>query len=79
MTPGRAVVSIRGPMAEVVARTLAPEAGRDVPRSRVEIASVKGSVTITVDAEDVAAMRAALNSYLRWADVATRVTEEVRR
>ncbi len=74
----RAVVSFNGPEAGIVARALSPEAGRDVPRATVRIDGVAGETTLTIDAEDVAAMRAALNSYLRWADVAVKIAREVR-
>ncbi len=65
----RAVLTFRGPGATVVRRSLAPEAGREIPRSRV---SVRGGevAEVVIEAEDVSALRAALNSYLRWAQVA---------
>ncbi len=36
------------------------------------------SLVLRIDAEDTGALRAALNSYLRWADVASGVVREVR-
>ena len=78
MNPSRAVITFRGAETEVIMKALSPEAGRDVPRASVKIACSPGATTLTIDAEDTAAMRAALNSYLRWADVAVRVAKEVR-
>lgn len=78
MSTNRAVVLFSGPEAGIVARALSPEAGRDVPRASVRIDGLAGEVTLTIDADDVAAMRAALNSYLRWADVAVKMAREVR-
>lgn len=74
----RAVVTLEGPDADVVRRALQPEAGRELPRAAVEITGSGSRVVVTIDAEDTAALRAALNSYLRWADVALRVREGVR-
>ena len=78
MNRSRAVVSFLGEEAEIVAKSLSPEAGREMPRSYVRVRSSSGTATLTIEAEDAAAMRAALNSYLRWADVAVRVAKEVR-
>ena len=66
----RAVVTYLGPGAEVLRASLAPEAGREIPRSRVTVRGDADVAEILVDAEDASALRAALNSYLRWAQVA---------
>jgi KEOPS complex subunit Pcc1 len=74
----RATVTLTGPEAKVVRQALRPEAGRDVPGARVRVSGSGSTLTIAAEAEDVGALRAALNSYLRWADVASRVSREVR-
>jgi len=66
----RAVVTYRGPGAGVVRAALSPEAGREIPRSQVTVRGEGEVAEVLVDAEDVAALRAALNSYLRWTQVA---------
>ena len=73
----RATITLEGPEASVVRRALAPEAGRDVPKARVAVSGTGRTVTITIEAEDTGALRAAVNSYLRWSDVAARVHGEV--
>ncbi len=73
----RATITLEGPVASVVRQALAPEAGRDVPKARVSVAGTGRKVTITIEAEDTGALRAAVNSYLRWSDVAARVHGEV--
>ena len=78
MSTNRAVVTFIGPEAGILAKALSPEAGRDVPRASVRISGLPGRTTLTIDAEDAAAMRAALNSYIRWADVAEKMAREVR-
>ncbi len=73
----RATITLEGPEASVVRQALAPEAGRDVPKARVSVSGTAKKVTITIEAEDTGALRAAVNSYLRWSDVAARVRGEV--
>ncbi len=73
----RATITLEGPEAAVVRQSLAPEAGRDVPGARVSLSGSARKVTITIDAVDTGALRAAVNSYLRWSDVAARVRREV--
>ncbi|HYY48031.1 MAG TPA: KEOPS complex subunit Pcc1 [Thermoplasmata archaeon] len=72
----RATITLAGPEAKVVHGALRPEVGRDVPKARVTLRASRDRVTLTIDAEDTSALRAAVNSYLRWADVAVRVRHE---
>ncbi len=78
MTMRRATIVLSGPEAGVVYEALRPETGRDVPKARVVMRSAPGRLTLTIDADDTGALRAAVNSYLRWADVAARVRHEVK-
>ena len=73
----RATITFAGPDARVVYESLRPEAGRDVPKARTSLRARKGRATLTIDADDTSALRAAVNSYLRWADIAARVRREV--
>jgi KEOPS complex subunit Pcc1 len=52
--------------ANVIARSLAPETARTIPRTSVNINENKESVCIEIAADDTNALRAAVNSYLRW-------------
>ena len=73
----RATITLEGPEASVVRKALAPESGREVPKALVSISGSSRKVMIAIDAEDLSALRAAVNSYLRWSDVAARVRQEV--
>jgi KEOPS complex subunit Pcc1 len=66
----RADVRVTGVNGPLVARALSPEGRQEVPRTRVRVEPQGDSVTLTVEAEDVNALRAAMNSYLRWMGVA---------
>lgn len=59
-----AVLTIESPHAEVITASLGPEAGRELPRTVVEITESEGCAEIRIEASDLTAMRAALNSYL---------------
>jgi len=74
----RAEIRIHGEEAAILRKSLAPEAGREIPGTRVRIAGRGPTVTLTIEAEDASALRAAVNSYLRWADVAAGVVKEAR-
>ena len=70
-----AVLRIESPYADVIASSLEPEAGRELPRTHVGIERQGGLVTIRFEAADTSAMRAALNSYLGC----IRITEDINR
>jgi len=55
--------------AGVIAQSLAPETARTIPRTKVDIREGPESVCIEIAADDVNALRAAVNSYLRWITV----------
>ena len=74
----RAEIRIEGEEAAILRRALAPEAGRDLPKARVTVSGRARSMVLQIEAEDVGALRAALNAYLRWADVASGVVREAR-
>ena len=74
----RAVITFRGEGADILRASLSPEAWREIPRSRVTVRGAPAAAEILVEAEDAAALRAALNSYLRWAQVALDVRKAVK-
>jgi tRNA threonylcarbamoyladenosine modification (KEOPS) complex Pcc1 subunit len=54
-------------MAERLARSLGPEAVREVPRARAEVQrGAEGEVRILLSARDTGALRAAVQTYLGW-------------
>ena len=65
-----ATIRIRRPdptSAERLERSLAPEAGREVPRSRARLRRWSDrEIVLEVETEDAGALRAAINAYLGW-------------
>lgn len=63
----------QAPLSGAIAAALAPESEvSDVPKTRADISTQGEDVVVEVRADDLAALRAALNSYLRWVDAAER-------
>lgn len=61
------------PTARALHGALSPETGVDVPKTRSACAlDAEGALRIDIDADDLSSLRAAVNSYLRWADAAER-------
>jgi KEOPS complex subunit Pcc1 len=71
MVKHTAVFSVRSGMAREIHRALAPEFGEISPRSEVKVTFEAGNLlVISVAAEDIPALRAALNMWLRLVSVA---------
>ena len=64
---------IDSPDSGAIASSLAPETGRELPRTHVEVSCDDGIALVSIDAKDTTAMRAALNSYLGC----IRITEDI--
>ena len=64
---------VDSPDSGAIASSLMPEAGRELPRTHVEVSYSDGTVLVSIDAKDTTAMRAALNSYLGC----IRITEDI--
>ena len=71
----KAVLKVESSDAGTILSALQPETGRELPRTDVSLSGDEASVTLVIDATDVSAMRAALNSYLGC----IRITEDINR
>jgi KEOPS complex subunit Pcc1 len=76
--PWLASIVVRRPTAasaDHLLSVLTPEAGREVPRSTATISRRGNTVTLRLRATDTGALRAAVNTFLGWVDLATRTEE----
>ena len=65
-------------LAEIIENSLKPEVQDPVStRSKVEVVAEDDLIRINITASDLSALRAALNSYLRWVDAIFEVVEKV--
>jgi tRNA threonylcarbamoyladenosine modification (KEOPS) complex Pcc1 subunit len=76
MSPRRAVYRIpcdSADQAHRVERVLKVEAAAGPPRTQIMVSSEREVLVITIDAQDTRGLRAATNSFLRWAQTALEV------
>jgi tRNA threonylcarbamoyladenosine modification (KEOPS) complex Pcc1 subunit len=72
-------IDAKGGLAEILEGCLLPEVERPASqRSIVEVEAMNGTLFIHIDASDVVALRAAVNSYLRWVSAVQDVVEKIR-
>lgn len=76
--PSRAELRLRTERPDVVAGALSPELAERIPRTRVQVERLEDEVVIRIEADDNNALRAALNSYIRWTNVAEETAREAR-
>lgn len=65
-----ATLVLSGPGAPTVFGSISPEVGRELPRTQVRAALEGERMMLEIEARDLPALRAALNSYLRWIKIA---------
>lgn len=70
-----ATLSIDFKRPSVLLHAMAPELGREVPRTSARARMERGRVVLSIEARDLSALRAALNSYLRWIRIVRDVME----
>ncbi len=73
----RATLRLATPHAPAVMGALFPEVGREIPRSRVKLTRDGEDIVLDVEASDLGALRAALNSYLRWIEISEEISNMV--
>ena len=62
-------IEVDGNLVKVLAKSLQPEVeSPSSSRSRVSLEPSDGRLELRISASDVTALRAAVNSYLRWVD-----------
>ncbi len=72
----RAVLTVRTGKPDVIAGALSPELAERIPRTKVSVERREGEVLIRIEADDQNSLRAALNSYIRWTNVAEETAKE---
>lgn len=72
----KAEITLPSDRSEIILSSLLPEIRTTMPRTKVQIES-NDDVKLIIKAEDTNALRAGLNSYLRWIKVAIDVNKEV--
>jgi KEOPS complex subunit Pcc1 len=74
----RAEIVLSGDEANLVEQVLAPESGRELPRTKASVVREGDKTLLRIEAEDTSALRAALNSFVRWGALASDIGHEVK-
>ena len=69
-------VSLPPDMSERICKALNVESNREIPRTKVDIINENG-VILRISATDTHALRAAVNSYMRWLNLALDIEEVI--
>jgi tRNA threonylcarbamoyladenosine modification (KEOPS) complex Pcc1 subunit len=72
----RAELTVRTEKPDAIAGALSPELAERIPRTKVSVEKREGAVLIRIEADDQNSLRAALNSYIRWTNVAEETAKE---
>ena len=72
----RAELTVKTPYSKVIQGSLSPELGERIPRTRIVVERREDEIMVKIEADDQNALRAALNSYIRWMNVAEETAKE---
>lgn len=73
----KAEITIEHPRAAIIESTVRPESRGEFPKTSIKISRQDDKLTITIDSSDVNGLRAAINSYLRWMDMAVTIVDRI--
>jgi len=73
----RAEITIEHPKAAIIESTVRPESKGEFPKTSIIVSRQDDKVTIAIDSSDINGLRAAINSYLRWMDMAVTIVERI--
>jgi tRNA threonylcarbamoyladenosine modification (KEOPS) complex Pcc1 subunit len=74
-----AEIRVRNVNGQLLHEALAPELKNEFARSDINVSRIEDGILLGFTAKDVTALRATLNSYLRWLTVITEIDEELDR
>jgi len=73
----KAEIVLEHPRADVIESTIRPETRGEFAKTRISISRQNDKVKIAIESSDVNGLRAAINSYLRWMDMAVKIVERI--
>jgi len=71
-------IEVQGAVAQAVEGALSVEVGGGIPRVQTRMVRTEEELQVHLASEDLPSLRAAVNSFLRWAAMATEVAEVAR-
>ncbi len=73
-----ASITLRNADNSIIYEAISPEMKSEFTRTRIDIKKMKDGMTLEFAADDVNALRAAMNSYLKWLTIIDDIREELR-
>lgn len=73
-----AAIRINDVDGQTIRKAMSPELKIQFSRANVKINKIKNGIALQFTADDVTALRATVNSYLRWLKVITEIDEELK-
>ncbi len=72
-----ASITLKGVDSDMLSRALGPELESGFNRAKIDLERSSDGLTLELKADDVNALRAAINSYLRWLKIIEELKDEV--
>lgn len=72
-----ATLTLEHPKSELIENTLQPESMAGIPRTSIGLTRQGHELSMRIESGDVNGLRAALNSYLRWMDMTTKILDRI--
>ncbi|MDH4123645.1 MAG: KEOPS complex subunit Pcc1 [Thermoplasmata archaeon] len=72
-----ATIVFQHPKADVIESTIRPEIRGEFQKTSVKICRQDDELSITIESSDVNGLRAAVNSYLRWMNMAVTIVDKI--
>jgi len=64
-------------IANIIAEAITPEIKHRIPKTKVDISISGKKLFLDINAKDISSLRAAINSYLRWINIAIDVEKTI--
>jgi len=71
-------LEVQGAVARAVEGALSVEAGGGMPKVETRLTRTEADLRVDLFSDDLPSLRAAVNSFLRWASMATEVAEDAK-
>jgi KEOPS complex subunit Pcc1 len=68
-------IEIESDKTEIIYNSLQVESKNNTDRTKVDMHVKDNKLILSIEAKDITALRAALNSYIRWIDVALKMAD----
>jgi len=72
-----AIITFQHPKADVIESTIRPESQGEFPKAKIRISRQEDELSVIIESSDVNGLRAAVNSYLKWMNMAVTIVDRI--